>query len=571
MAQLKYKTLYMTPLKIESERNIARYLPRMARERPHQVAVVTGVGRNAQGRAIYDQLTFAELDRESDRYAWGISGYGIQRGARVLLMVRAGLPLLSLTFALFKVGCVPILIDPAMGRRNLLECIDECAPTALIGVARAQIARVLFPSAFRTVRHSVTVGRRLFWDGITLDELYVDLHTPFPLAAMRDQDAGAIIFTTGSTGVPKGVAYEHGMFNAQVDTIQALYDIRPGEIELPAFPLFALFNVAMGATSAIPDLDPTHPAACDPAKIIEIMHDQGVTSTFGSPAIWNKVTRYCIERDIRLPQLRRVLMAGAPVPSAIHQRFQHILAAPADTHTPYGATEALPITSISGREALAVQADRADPTAGTCVGRPVPGITLRVIAITDEPIDSWDARLSLPANHVGEIVVKGPLVTTAYVNRPAATRLAKIPEGSVIWHRMGDLGYLDDHGRLWFYGRKSHRVQLADTCLYTEPCELIFNQHPAVYRSALVGVRSRNRATQPVIVIEPEAGQQPRSAAERTRFVGELLALGARAPMTAAITIVLFHPSFPVDIRHNAKIFREKLAVWAQAQLRRDQ
>ncbi|MEP7187969.1 MAG: AMP-binding protein, partial [Roseiflexaceae bacterium] len=352
------------------ERNIARYLPHMARERPNQVAVVTGVGRNAHGRVIYDQLTFAELNRESDRYAWGISGYGITRGARVLLMVRAGLPLLSLTFALFKAGCVPILIDPAMGRRNLITCIDECAPDALIGVERAQIARLLFPKAFRTVRHSVTVGRRLFWDGMTLDELHVELSTPFPLAAMRDEHPAAIIFTTGSTGVPKGVAYEHGMFNAQVDTIQALYGITPGEIEMPAFPLFALFNVAMGATSAIPDLDPTRPAACDPAKIVEIMNDQGVTSTFGSPAIWNKVTRYCIERDIRLPQLRRVLMAGAPVPSAIHQRFQSILEPPADTHTPYGATEALPITSISGREALAVQAARADPTAGTCVGRP---------------------------------------------------------------------------------------------------------------------------------------------------------------------------------------------------------
>ncbi|MEO7910689.1 MAG: fatty acid CoA ligase family protein, partial [Roseiflexaceae bacterium] len=370
---------------------------------------------------------------------------------------------------------------------------------------------------------------------------------------------------------PKGVAYEHGMFNAQIGTIQALYDIRPGEIEMPAFPLFALFNVAMGATSAIPDLDPTRPAACDPAKIVEIMNDQGVTSTFGSPAIWNKVTRYCIEHDIRLPQLQRVLMAGAPVPSAIHQRFQNILEAPADTHTPYGATEALPITSISGREALAVQATRADPTAGTCVGRPVPGITLRVITITDQPIERWDERLSLPANQVGEIVVKGQLVTTSYINRPAATRLAKIPEGSATWHRMGDLGYLDDDGRLWFYGRKSHRVQLADTCLYTEPCELVFNQHAAVYRSALVGVRSRDGSNQPVIVIELEAGRQPRSTAEHTRLIGELLALGARAPMTAAITTVLFHPSFPVDIRHNAKIFREKLAVWAYERLRRHQ
>ena len=132
-------------LPLATERNIARYLPRMARERPNQVAVVTGVGRNAQGQAIYDQLTFAELDRESDRYAWGITGYGINRGARVLLMVRAGLPLLSLTFALFKAGCVPILIDPAMGRRNLIACSSKFR--RIITPGRA----ILMPDEMRSI------------------------------------------------------------------------------------------------------------------------------------------------------------------------------------------------------------------------------------------------------------------------------------------------------------------------------------------------------------------------------------------------------------------------------------
>lgn len=545
--------------------NIARYLPQMAQERPDQCAVVMGAGRDRQGRVIYRQQTFAELHRTSDAYAWGLTASGIDRGKRVLLMVRAGLPLIGLTFALFKAGCVPILIDPAMGRRNLATCIKECEPDALIGIEAAHIARLLFRDAFRSVRTFVTVGRRLGWGGLTLDEIAAPVDTPFPLADVRADETAAILFTTGSTGVPKGVLYEHGMFEAQVQIIRRQYGLQPGEIEMPAFPLFALFNVALGTTSAIPPIDPTRPASCDPAAVVEFMRDQHVTSTFGSPAIWDRVTRYCLEHNIRLPELRRVLMAGAPVPTIIHERFEQILAPGAATHTPYGATESLPIVSATGREVLDAMRARNDPMAGTCVGRPVQEVTLRIIPISDDPIAVWNEQDCLPPYDIGEIAVKGPVVTKAYVNRPQSTALAKIREGDTIWHRMGDLGYQDDEGRVWFYGRKSQRVQLADRCLYTEPCELIFNRHPHVFRSALVGVRRPNaHFPLPAIIIEPRPGAWPKNNAERERFTRELLALGTAYPMTAAIQTVLFHRSFPVDIRHNAKIFREQLAVWAE-------
>ncbi len=575
--------------------NIARFLPVQARERPDQPAVVAGAGRDPAGRVIYQGLSFAELDRASDAYAWGLSGY-IGAGARVLLMVPAGLPLVTLTFALFKAGCMPILIDPAMGRRNLADCIAECQPDALVGIEKAQIARLLFRHAFRSVRRTVTVGRRLGWGGATLEELKIELRSPFPIASVGPDDQAAILFTTGSTGAPKGVLYTHGMFDAQREMLQSFYGVQPGEVDMPAFPLFALFNVAMGVTSAIPDLDPTRPASCDPAKIVEIIQDQRVTLSFGSPAIWQRVTRFCLDRGVTLPTLRRVLMAGAPVPLELHRRFARILSPEADTHTPYGATEALPVASISGREVLRATEERGDVTAGTCVGRPVPGVTLRIIPVSDAPIPEWDDRLALPPFQVGEIVVKGPAVTRAYVGRPQANLLAKIREGEQIWHRVGDLGYQDDVGRLWFYGRKSHRVKTAQGTLYTEPCELVFNQHPAVFRSALVGVPARQAAaptaqpetglratnghgptlgqavapveegpwSEPVIVIEPDPGKLPRDAAGRERFVAELLALGAAQAMTRPIQTVLFHPAFPVDIRHNAKIFREKLSVWAE-------
>ncbi len=564
----------------DADANIARYLPLMARERPEQTAVVAGDGRDRAGSPIYRRLSFAELDRVSDRYAWGLGAAGIGRGTRVLSMVPAGIPLISLTFALLKLGAVPILIDPAMGRRNLAQCIAECAPEILIGVPRAHLAARLFPKAFRSVRLRVNVGSRLVPIGdVNLADLSVPLNVPFPLEPVAPNDPAAIIFTTGSTGVPKGVLYEHAMFEAQVRLLRELFGVEPGEVEMPAFPLFALFNVALGCTSAIPPIDPVRPAACDPAAVVRFIQDQQVTSTFGSPAIWRNVTGYCLERGITLPTLRRVLMAGAPVPAELHERFRRILAPGADTHTPYGATEALPVASISGAEVLAANAEReremgaAAPTAGTCVGRPMPGVTLRIIPISDRPIERWDDALPLPAGQVGEIVVKGPAVTKTYIGRPQSTALAKIRDGEEIWHRMGDLGYLDEQGRLWFYGRKSQRVIGADGPLFTEPVELLFNRHPAVARSALVGIPATDDQGQqagssslfqrPVVVIEPRDRRLLRDRAARERLIGELRDRAARTPMTAGITTFLLHPSFPVDIRHNAKIFREPLADWA--------
>jgi acyl-CoA synthetase (AMP-forming)/AMP-acid ligase II len=575
--------------------NVARALPEMARTRPDQIAVVAGEGRDRAGKVIYRQLSFAELNQVSDRYAWGLTGVGIGRGTRVLLLVPAGVPLIGLTFALMKVGSVPILIDPAMGRNNLAQCIEECAPTAMIGVPRAHVARMLFRQAFRTVRRSIMVGSRFapFGD-VNLADLSIPLNTPFPLETMAPDDPAAIIFTTGSTGVPKGVLYEHGMFNAQIELLRELFQIDPGEVDMPAFPLFALFNVALGCTSAIPPIDPTRPASCDPAAVVEFIKDQQVTSTFGSPAIWARVTEYCLAQGVTLPTLRRVLMAGAPVPTYLHERFRQILSPDADTHTPYGATEALPIASASGRAILAAHAEHSDPTAGTCVGKPAPGVQLRIIGITDEPIAQWDERLVLPLGEIGEICVKGAAVTKTYINRPAATAAAKIADGAAIWHRMGDLGYLDAEGRIWFYGRKTHRVETANGPLYTEPVERVFNQHPAVARSALVGVRAGGRRQaagvrnglqsaagaptqssalqgadpspqRPIVIVEPKDPALLKDATRRAALIAELRELGARYPMTAGIVDFMLHPSFPVDIRHNAKIFREQLAVWAES------
>jgi acyl-CoA synthetase (AMP-forming)/AMP-acid ligase II len=508
-------------------------------------------------------LTFRELDCWSSRLAAGFEKAGIGRGIRTALLVPPSPELFAITFALFKCGAVPVFIDPGIGARNMKGCLAEAAPAAFIGIPKAHLARRLLGWGKASLKTLVTVNGGRFWGGIPLTEVESATSAYSPAETLRDEIA-AILFTSGSTGPPKGVVYTHGNFAAQIAALQEIYSISPGEIDLPTFPLFALFAPALGMTALIPQMDFTRPGMVDPEKILKTAQDYNATTMFGSPALLNRVGRYGTAHGAVLPQMKRVISAGAPVPAAVLERFATILPDDAAIFTPYGATEALPVSSIDHREILADTFQATCAGKGICVGKPVNGLSLAVIPITDEPVSGWSEDLRLVPGEIGEIVVRGPQVTASYFARPEATRLAKItaPDGG-FWHRMGDLGYLDESGRIWFCGRKSHRVITPQGLLFTIPVEGVFNTHQDVLRTALVGTGERS-AQRPVLCVELEKGV-PRSAEGRIRR--ELLEIGARFPHTAMVRDILFHPAFPVDIRHNAKIFREKLALWATRRL----
>jgi acyl-CoA synthetase (AMP-forming)/AMP-acid ligase II len=320
-------------------------------------------------------------------------------------------------------------------------------------------------------------------------------------------------------------------------------------------------------TSVIPDMDPTRPARANPHKLLRAIEHFGVTQLFGSPALVAVLARH----GAKLPTVRRLTSAGAPVPPDVVARMRELLPDDAQLWTPYGATECLPVTVIEGRE-LQTTREATERGAGTCVGRAVPPNTVRIIRISDDAIADWRDALLVGAGQVGEITVAGPTATDTYFRRDDATRVSKIretlPDGSTrIVHRMGDLGWLDADGRLWFCGRKSQRVVVdALTTLCTEQIEPVFNTHPDVRRTALVGVGERGAQT-PVLCVELRDGF---GRDQHARIAQELRHLGEGFVHTAKVRAFLFHPRFPVDIRHNAKIGREKLATWAARQLRRE-
>lgn len=549
--------------------NIAARLAQQALRQPNQLAMAAPSSPYRAGQPrTYRQLTFSQLELHTNSIAAGLQALGVQPGMRIVLAVRFGIDFISLVFALLKVGAVVVLVDPGMGRRSLVACLQQTEPDGFIAMPLVQLARMLMPHRFAKSKFNVTVGLRFgLLPAPTLAQLERTPSSLYEPPAFIADAPAAIIFTTGSTGPPKGVLYTHLTFNSQVDQLVEHYGIQPGGKDLSAFPLFGLFNAVMGTTTIIPDMDPTRPADVDPPRLLDAIDQWQVNQAFGSPALWTAVGRYCVEHGRRVPSLRRVLSAGAPVPPTVLESMRAAMHADGEMFTPYGATEALPVASIESREVLEETAAKTRQGAGTCVGRRFRGIQWRVIAINDGPLPLIEQVTLLPPGEIGELMVSGDVVTTRYLTRTDQNALHKVRDSAGLWHRMGDVGYLDDQERFWYCGRKSHRVRTTVETLYTEQCEAIFNTHPHIYRSALVGLGKPDEQT-PVVIVQPWPEHRPRDSTGLHQLQTELKALGRSHVLTSSVTQILVHPgSLPTDIRHNSKIFREQLAPWAAKQL----
>ena len=569
--------------------NLCRHLAHAAIATPNALAVA--VQKSQRGKLNYSEIDFVSLHQRSDEIAYALNAYGLKPGMKAVLMVTPSIDFFALTFALFKAGIVPILVDPGMGIKNLKQCFAESAPDAFIGIPKAHIARLLFGWGKSSVTKLLTVteadsgkivstAANVFASlvgGMSLTKLLTrypipqETTTAFEMVTLADDDMSAILFTSGSTGTPKGVVYSHRMFEAQITALKNDYAIVPGERDLATFPLFSLFGPALGMASIVPDMDASKPIKANPAFIFAAIEKYQCTNLFANPALIEVLGQAGTTADntIKLNSLKRVISAGAPATLPSIARFTKLLSDNAPVLTSYGATESLPLTKISSAALLATS-HITDNGGGICVGKPVNGVELSIIEITEDVIETWHDDLTLPVNTIGEIVVKGDMVSHQYYHRDAATAQAKIGDADVngkeVRHRMGDLGYLDEAGLLWMCGRKAHRVETKKSLFFSIPCERIFNTHSAVKRTALVGV-TINHNIVPLLCIElNDVAKQDKDFDESVLFSAlKVAALGHK--QTSAISHFLIHDGFPVDIRHNAKIFREKLAVWAQQEL----
>ncbi|MEV6768942.1 fatty acid CoA ligase family protein [Nocardia sp. NPDC051030] len=532
---------------------------------PEREAVIHPDGKTAAGLPQYTQLTYAELDDWSDAIAEQATAAGIAPGTRTIVLVRPGPELYAVLYGLFKIGSVPVVIDPGMGLFKMLRCLQAADAEAFIGVPEAQAVRIVFRAYFRKVKVAVTVGH-CFWRGPTLESWGRK-----PTAALPDREPAPdsdpllIAYTTGSTGPAKAVVLTHGNLSAMIDQVDAARDhVAPGTSLITA-PVAGILELLLGSRCVLPPLIPSKVGATDPAHVVDAVERFGVKTMFASPAVLIPLLAHIEKHGDKLATLESIYSGGAPVPDWCIAALRDVLAEDARVYSGYGATEALPMATIESRELLGDLVEQAHDGKGVCVGKPALDVRARIIAITDDDLPTWadaEARLAgLAASRgIGELVVAGPNVSTRYFWPESANRSGKIVDGETVWHRTGDLAWIDEEDRIRFCGRKTQRLETADGPMFTVQVEQVFNVVPGVARTALVGVGERG-AQKPVLCVELEAGADKKAVEER------LTVRRSEFEIAEPVTAFLFHPKFPVDIRHNAKIGREKLTVWAARQL----
>lgn len=511
-------------------------------------------------------LDYQSLEQIVSNYAFALESIDITQGAKVVILFKPDMEFYFIMIALFKIGAIPVLIDPGMGIKNVVSCLKSVEADACIAMKEAHILRFLFPGHFKTVKTWVTTGKRFFFSGIELKKL-LPRHTgrSYPTRSLSPSDPSAIIFTTGSTGVAKGARYNQITMEGIRSLLKENFSIDSDEINIATFPAFNMLDFVFGLTTVITDLDVSQPAEVDVKLLMDILNREGVTQMFASPVLVKNLAEYSIQSGVGLKTLKKVITGGAPLAPDVIRDFTGIMPEGGEIFSTYGATEALPIASISGSETINETGKLTEMGRGTCVGRPLRGLELKIILSSNGVVRHIDECSILPDGEIGEIIIKALNVSPSYYNNPFETERHKIKAREAgVWHRTGDLGYLDEKGRLWYCGRKSHAVKTVERLYYSCCCEAVINTNRYVKKSALVAAGKG-----PAICLELERNI-PKGDIED--IMTELKLLVESNPVTAGIErFLIYNKPLPVDIRHNSKIDRLKLAVWAEKRLRKDE
>lgn len=553
--------------------NLADIVLEVAREDPERIAVIDLAGFDSRGRRRYSHHTYRELSEDAEAVAPGLREIGIAERTRTVFMAPPGYEACVIGVALTRVGATTVWIDTAVGYFNMAERLRRVDVEAFFGIPVAHLGRLLFGWGPRRLRKLIVTGKPGFPGAQSVATLRRKApKVPLPPQVTPD-DPAAILYTTGSTGPAKPALYKQKNFCHLFRQAHHSwrFDLeKETPVDFAVFPAFLFIPISAGGTMVVPPINfvTQGPADVDPHALLEVINDCGVKSMFGSPVLLENMGRYAREKGIKTPSLKRVVGAGDVIKAPAKELLLEMMDPDGEVYANYGATEAMPTTEMCARETLKETWPKTVQGAGICVGRPLPGVELKIISIVEGPVKSMEQAEELGCGEIGEILVRSKYISPLYYNEAESTRKNKIIDGDgETWHRYGDTGYIDEQGRLWVCGRVGHRVKTARGPLFPLICESIFETHPWVQRCGLVGVPGR-KGERAVACIELKPGCCPR---ERARLREELLALAAGHEVTSGIKQLLFKSSLPVDPRHNSKIERPALARWAARQLRKKQ
>jgi acyl-CoA synthetase (AMP-forming)/AMP-acid ligase II len=388
--------------------NVADQITDKAIELPYKRAVVMGQKSLLSLHYHYEHYTFIDLEKRINQFSHRFINLGVKRGDKVFVFVKPSIDFCAYTFSLFKIGAIPVLIDPGMGLKNVLSSIESIDARVFLGIPAAHVIARIFKKKFKHIELFLCTSHFTIFSKSMTRKIDSEISL-FDAVDMNPEDSAAILFTSGGTGIPKGVVYTHEIFIEQTSLLKTAFGLTSDDIDIPGFPLFALFTLSMGMTSIIPDMNPSKPGKSDPKKLLKNIMDHGATFVAGSPAIWKKLADHCLEHRITLPSIKYLVMFGAPIPVELHRKFKKILPF-GTTYTPYGATECLPVCNISGKEILSKHSDNILGGNGTCIGQPLSEVNVGIIEYVEGIIDSTNFKI-LEVGEIGEIVVQSKVAT----------------------------------------------------------------------------------------------------------------------------------------------------------------
>ncbi|MBK6856517.1 MAG: AMP-binding protein [Microthrixaceae bacterium] len=531
----------------------------VARRDPGRVAVVEAARYGWQKNK---RTTYAQLSARAESLAVGLRRVGVREGVRCSFMVPPGEDAMVVALALWRVGAAMVGIEPhSHGLRSVARSLKRVQPEMFFGTVEAHAARVAFGWGKDSIRRSFVVGPGRI-PGLTHISELEDPWLGEPVhSEVGPSDAALIAFTTGSTGDPKPTVMTYANVNAMVEAISTQWSMGEGRdvVDMPTFPIFWIVGMAHGGTVIVPPMNfaTKGPGSANPAVLVRTIREHNVRSMFGSPALLANLSGYCNQRGITLGSIRRIVAGGAEITGPLYEAVGKMIPN-GELFSNYGATEVLPATEIGGSTVLAETWPLTETGHGLCVGAPMPGVELKIVAIDDGDIATMDDAVVLGPGEIGEVVATSPHVSDRYYEAPNDMAANKIENGDRRWHRLGDCGFLDDTGRLWVCGRRSHRVVTEDRAHFPLCCEPVINTHPEVERSALVGLRpASGGGPVPAMCIQLRPEARDRSH----QILSELKELADRHDATRGIDRFVFVDLLPVDKRHNAKIDRPALAA----------
>ncbi|WP_138443917.1 alpha/beta fold hydrolase [Sinomonas susongensis] len=513
-------------------------------------------------------LTWKQLERNILDAAAGLREAGVGSGSRVSLMVPPGVDLTVALYACLRLGAVVVVADAGLGTRGLSRAVKGATADFIIGIDKAlAAARTLgWPGRRISVRDLPGAVGRILGVETSLDALArsgAGRGSGHSMHTVDSADPAAVLFTSGSTGPAKGVLYTHGQLAAMRDTVAATFGIRSGARLVAGFAPFALLGPALGAVSVTPAMDVTAPRTLTARALADAAAAIDATVVFASPAALRNVlaTRDGMDEagHKALERVELLLSAGAPVPEPLLAEVQRLMPR-ASLHTPYGMTEALPVTDISLEQIQAADADAAAGTVagagnGVCVGTPVDGARIAVVPLT--------ADGTAPGRHpVTDAGVTGEILVSAAHVKEAYDRLWLTQQASASlpgWHRTGDVGHFDAVGRLWVEGRLAHVVTAPGAVVTPVGAEQAIERLDGVRLAAVTGVGPAG--TQAVVAVVETVPPARKAGPADPRLAARV----RRAALEAGVDVsaVLAVPAQPTDIRHNAKIDRTRLSRWA--------